>query len=47
MSRVSTYFNVLSVDLVGAAKKKKKKKGGTRVIGSPISFACCGEEEGV
>ena len=33
---VSTYFNVLSIDLVGAAKKKKKKKGGTRAIGSPV-----------
>ena len=32
----NTYFNVLSVDLVGIAKKKKKKKGGTRVIGSPV-----------
>jgi len=43
---VTMYFNVLSVDLVGAAKKKKKKKGGTRVIGSPVHTSAASEKEG-
>ena len=41
----ATYFNVLSIDLVGIAKKKTKKKGGTRVIGSPSATAATVEKK--